>query len=135
MRLSLIVRGIINCATGKKRWQILLMALKKTAVGFTFSHRIIESFELEGTLKGHPVQITNFLSLASQGGLPSPAPFLCPSSGRAPTAPRLSCPEDSTCGRSAPGEVSQRTAEGQEHLPAKKVIQRKSSGHTQLVCR
>ena len=58
------------------------------------------------------------LSLASQGGLPSPAPFLCPSSGRAPTAPRLSCPEDSTCGRSAPGEVSQRTAEGQEHLPA-----------------
>ena len=33
-------------------------------------------------------------------------------------SPNLSCPEDSSCGRSAPGEVSQCTAEGQEHLPA-----------------
>jgi len=37
--------------------------------------------------------------------------------GHAPTAPCLSCTEHSLYGRSAPNEVSQYRAEGQEPLP------------------
>ena len=50
-------------------------------------------------------------------GAPSLGPFLWFSSGRTPTAPCLSCIEDSPSGRSAPGEVSKHRAEGQDHLP------------------
>ena len=50
-----------------------------------------------------------------RGGVPSPRPFLWPPSGCAPTGPRLSCTECSTSGRSAAGELSQHTAEGQRH--------------------
>ena len=40
-----------------------------------------------------------------------------PSSGRTPTAPCVSCTEDSTSGCSTPDKVSLFRAEGQDHLP------------------
>ena len=42
--------------------------------------------------------------------------FLWSSLGCTPTGSYLSCTEDSTCGRSTPGEASQGRAEGQDHL-------------------
>jgi len=47
------------------------------------------------------------LSLSSQGGFLSLGSFLWPFSGRAPTAPYLTCTEGSTSGRSTPSETSQ----------------------------
>ena len=66
---------------------------------------------LKTTLRSHGAFPS--LSLSSQGGVPSLGSFLWPSSGRSPTAPRLSCTEHSPSGCSAPGEVSQHGAEGQ----------------------
>ena len=55
------------------------------------------------------------LSLSSQGGFPSLRSFLWPFYGCAPTAPYLTCTEDSTSGRSTPSETSQ--PRGADPLP------------------
>ena len=57
------------------------------------------------------------LSLSLQGGTPSLGSFLWPSSGRIPAGPHQFCAGHSTFGHSAPGELSQHRAEGQDPLP------------------